>query len=542
VLKETAMIISADLSIIKIYQINCNTRMTVMIKLLIIVWCIGTGIIPVVADSIQSQDSVQELLFQVREKMGYSNLQNQPYGIKFLGSGKASGLKSQFSFHSLMDGEFKFSINSRLGSTKCFDGLKGWQVDYTGMSYPLEYWELEVAKLIAWVIGGYWLDPDCPLDMRLLPGKEKKSATRISARIPEGVLEFIIHINKRSFLPEKLTWQIYSDENYLKLSNYENEGAFLFPRHILLSEEGDITDIQVNSVNREQESAPILMKAPESPEDTYFMGGAPSIVESNLGPNGLLVRTTINGNVEVWFILDCGTSCNVIDRTLARDLNLEIFGKGKAIAAGGITDIEFFQAEQLNVGPLTITNPVFASGDFNYDSDSKAGNIGGIFGFDLFSRCLLAIDVPNLSVEISNPDKFVDNGIVWNEIIFCEDLPAIACSLSTGHLGVFIIDLGYSGSVLFHTEFARSNNLQASGEAKQVRLEGAGGSFTGYESHIDWIAIGHNRIQKPKVVLADSNEGASSDRVTAGTIGGEILIQFKKLVFDYPNKRIGFQY
>lgn len=514
-----------------------------MIKLLIIVLVIATGIIPVAADSIQSQDSVKDLLVQVREKMGYSDSQNRQYGIEFLGSGRASGLKSQFSFHSLMDGGFRFSIDSRLGSTKGFDGEKGWQVDYTGMPYPLEYWELEVAKLIAWVIGGYWLDPDCPLNMRLLPEKDKKSGARISARLPGGMLEFIIHINKRSLLPEKLTWQIYSDENCMKLSKYENESAFLFPRRIVLSEEGDITDIRVNNVSREEAAAtPTLLKAPDPPEDTYLMEGAPPIVESSLGPRGLLVRATINENGEAWFILDCGTSCNVIDRTLARDSNLEIFGKGKAIGAGGVTDIKFLQAKQLNVGPLTITNPVFVRGDFNYDSDSKAGSIGGILGFDLFSRCLLAIDVPNLSVEIRNPAEFADSDIVWNELIFCEDLPAIACSLSTGHHGVFIIDLGYSGSVLLHTEFVRINNLQAGRGAKQVRMEGAGGSFTGYESHIDWIEIGGNRIQKPRVVLADSNEGASSDRVTAGTIGGEILIQFKKLVFDYPNKRIGFQY
>jgi hypothetical protein len=514
-----------------------------MIRLLIIVWVIATGIIPMAADSIQSQDSVEDLLVQVREKTGFSDPQNPQYGIEFLGSGRASGLKSQFSFHSFTDGGFRFSIDSRLGSTKGFDGQNGWQVDYTGMPYPLEYWELEVAKLIAWVIGGYWLDPDCPLDMRLLPKKKKKSGARISARLPGGVLEFIIHIDRRSFLPEKLTWQIYSDENYMKLSKYKNESAFPFPRRIVLSEEGDITDIHVNSVNREEAAAiPTLLKAPEPPEDNYFMEGVPSIVESNLGPHGLLVRATINGNGEAWFILDCGTSCNVIDKTLARDSNLELFGKGKAIGAGGITDIKFLQAKQLNVGPLAITNPVFVSGDFNYDSDSKTGNIGGILGFDLFSRCLLAIDVSNLSVEIRNPVEFAHSDIVWNELIFCEDLPAIACSLSTGHQGVFIIDLGYSGSVLFNTEFVRINNLRVGRGAKQVRMEGAGGSFTGYQSHIDWIEICHNRIQKPRVVLADSHEGASSDRVTAGTIGGEILIQFKRLVFDYPNKRIGFQY
>lgn len=103
-------------------------------------------------------------------------------------------------------------------------------------------------------------------------------------------------------------------------------------------------------------------------------------------------------------------------------------------------------------------------------------------------------------------------------------------------------DMDYSVLVLLNKEVVRIHNLQVTKITLQVRLEGAGGGFKGYEGYIDWFAMGGSRIHKPRIIFADSHEGSSSDKITAGSIGGEILIQFQMLVFDYQNKRIGFKY
>lgn len=504
---------------------------------------ISISILLCAANTVLARDSTSEVLDQVREKIGWEESQSRGYGIQVDGSGEALGLNSKFSFHFFKDGQFRLLVDSKLGSIKGYDGRSGWQVDYTGMPYDLEYYELEVTKVMAWVIGGYWLDPDCPVNLKLLPDIANASTIRISAITHKGYVEFTIHLNRHSYLPEKLTWQIFSDENFIEFELYEQMGFFFFPQHIVRYEEGEVTDIHVISIKKVLEvSSSQILTPPKTPLDTDFMGATSPIVESSLGAHGLLLRATVERKTDVWFFLDCGANCNTVDATLARSHGMEVLGKGITMGVGGAIDHNYFQANQITVGPLVVTNPVFVSGNHGYDSGSNGDKLGGILGFDLLSRCLLEIDISDQSVKIYDPAKYENMDIAWHELIFVNGLPLIMCSLSTGHQGVFMLDTGFSGSVLLNTAFVRKHNLLAGRELNKTYMVGAGGGFTAFQSHIDWFEIGGNRIQEPEIVFADSEEGFSSHKLTAGLVGRGILLQFKTLVFDYPNKRIGFQY
>ena len=142
--------------------------------------------------------------------------------------------------------------------------------------------------------------------------------------------------NKYNSALKKTTGEIFAKSVFVEKSQSD---AAAFPKSAIVAMKPNLTSYQT--------SAPTDSKM-GIVTDTYFMEGALPVVESSLGPRGLLVRAMIDENREAWFILDCGSSCNVIDKNLAKDLNLEVFGKGKAIGAGGTTDIKFYQAKQLN--------------------------------------------------------------------------------------------------------------------------------------------------------------------------------------------------
>jgi len=151
----------------------------------------------------KAQENLEVLLDRVREAVGYDELKNWKDGFRFEAMGKAGGYKCQFDFQFLADGRFQMTFDSQLKEVYCFDGNQGWYTDYTGLTYPMEYYKLEVKKLIAWFISSHWLDPECHLDMTLNSINQKRSTAQISLKVSNGVVGAMIHINTDDYFPEK---------------------------------------------------------------------------------------------------------------------------------------------------------------------------------------------------------------------------------------------------------------------------------------------------------------------------------------------------
>jgi hypothetical protein len=507
-------------------------------------WIGAVALFLVLPHNRSPRTTTEELLEKVRHATGYEHLAAWGSGLWFEGGGKASGMNARFSYLIFSDGRFQMSIDARIGGTTGYDGRCGWQVDYTGMTYPLECWELEVAKLVAWTFGGYWLNPSCPLKLDLMPSQCTMFTSVISVRILGGVVEAAVYIDRRTYLPQKVTWQIYGEENSVSFRDYKQARGVTLPHHLEITEDGDVLDFRVERI---APAEPLTIDACQAfrqpPPDTDFDPATPPSVESRMSPHGLLVRAVLNEDIAAWFILDSGTSCNVIDKSLAKELRLERYGKGKAVGSSGTEDITFYQADLLSLGPLRITRPVFVEGRFGYRRNAPNQDaVVGILGFDLLARCLLEIDVGTLSVSIYRPGDYSEDGLTWEECVFCHDVPAVHCTLADNLSGLFTVDLGYAGTVLLHTPFVKTHQLLESSQLEPIQLEGIGGTVPGYRGYIDWFEIGSTRITRPVVVFSDSDRGASADRATSGTIGGGLLSQFERVVFDYSNKRIGLLY
>lgn len=484
---------------------------------------------------------LDSLVADVRTAIGYDALRERGPGILLDATGTATGVPGEFHYTLLTDGRFRMECVSSLCWLFGFTGTQGYRVDYTGMVYPLEHWSLEVKTLTAWVIGHYWLDPDSPLQLSPVETEARRGQLGIATRMPGGVIEAQIWIDSETLLPQAMCWSVYGDENLLELSDYATVDGVAYPHRIRITADGDLTDLRVTAISEAAEAAVEAAGAVEPPpDDTYFNLDIPSAVPSTFTDRGLMVKPNVDGRDDVWFILDTGTSCNVIDERYAKDLHMEQRGKGKAIGVGGTSDIVFLQGRVLTLGPVAMIDPVFVDGRYSYGNRKAKHEVGGILGFDFFARCVVEIDVASGAVSIHRPGEYVNDRAEWREIIFATDTPAIRCEMSADLSGVFYLDTGFSGNVNFHTGFVKQSGLLDGRELTPVELEGYGGSVDANKTTIEWFEVGGKRFERPTVILSTADRGTTADRVTAGTIGGGFLSQFETLIFDYPGKRIGF--
>ena len=284
-----------------------------MLFLCLLVWCAAAGCRSQQSDDIDSANmNLDSLLAGVRTAVGYDTLPEGGAGIVLDATGTSTGVDSEFHIILLRDGRFRAECSSSLGWIWASTGTEGYRVDYTGMSYPLEHWSLEVKTLTAWVLGHYWLDPDAPLELHPVEAKTQPGQLGVGACMPGGAVEAQIWIDPRTFLPQSMSWSIYGDENLLELTDYGIHDGVAYPHHIRITADGDVTDIRVSAISEAGESAINTVGTVAPPaDDTYFNLGIPATVPSALTNRGLLVKPNVDGRDDAWFILDTGTSCNV---------------------------------------------------------------------------------------------------------------------------------------------------------------------------------------------------------------------------------------
>lgn len=113
--------------------------------------CILIAALAPAAATAQSLPTAAEVLARVRGAVGFGRLHSQSDGVAVEGTARYRGLDTKFSLLFTPDGRFRTEVAGPLGGVVGFDGAAGWEVDSTGMPRTLEFQDLELAQLDAWV-------------------------------------------------------------------------------------------------------------------------------------------------------------------------------------------------------------------------------------------------------------------------------------------------------------------------------------------------------------------------------------------------------
>ena len=211
------------------------------------------------------------------------------------------------------------------------------------------------------------------------------------------------------------------------------------------------------------------------------------------------VDVYINGEGPYPFVLDTGSSLNVFDSGIARELGLEVIGE-REIGAPGMPQIP---AEIVTAGELTVGGIGVEAGELV--TMDLAGMSGGLFlgvlRFSAFADRLATLDLSAARLILSSGslDPDTDGVIAFDPEDGLIDVPvSVGGRQVTAH-----IDTGSPGAISIPAEIARDLTfLEAPVEAGQAKLVGGQGTVSKGRLQGD-VVLGPVRLEDPEVMVLD---------------------------------------
>jgi hypothetical protein len=241
----------------------------------------------------------------------------------------------------------------------------------------------------------------------------------------------------------------------------------------------------------------------------------------------VLVPVRINGAGPYWFDLDSGASSCVIDRALAKTLNLPLGERRQGGGAGkGTVDVDFTPNVTFGLPGVDVLVPRVAAIDLSGLRPSIGREVVGILGYDFFERYVVEIDYDAQVLRLHEPKGFsYSGGATRLDLVIERRLPYVVARITVAGQAAadkkLLVDSGSSDAV--DTDLIE----QSSGP----RLEVIGGVGIGkeYKVHI-------GRVEKTRLgTLELTNAFGVAPGVAL--IGGEVLHRFT-VTLDYSRKKM----
>jgi hypothetical protein len=277
---------------------------------------------------------------------------------------------------------------------------------------------------------------------------------------------------------------------------------------------------------------PLMSALPAAPPaDTFARGQKDATFNFEMQEGLIVLQVRVNGSRPLAFVLDTGSSRNLIDRALAESLGLKATGTGSLQGAGtGRVPISFIQNVRVSLPGLESTGYDFSTIDLGPLNASIGIHEDGLLGYEVLKRFVVTVDYSarritfvsptgfrpdpkslELPIEIRNKWPFVKGDLVLPGNVTVQDS--------------FLIDSGSSDSVDHPIVMTMQSRKQTtSGVGLGEPVQGAVAQATAFR-------LGRLSVASPTVVCCGATDATSK------LIGSEILRHFT-VTFDYPSSRI----
>jgi hypothetical protein len=430
--------------------------------------------------------------------------------------------------------------------TQGFDGRKAWLRDHNGQVVELTGNERKKAINMTFMAGYSFAVRDRMPGEIYGVGDTLIEGVRYAAykAFPEGGDSLFFFINKANGQMEIA--EEFFDEISLRTvySDFRPVGGGLFPFYIRgLSQIERLNSIL--TISKMEINVPIADSIfefnSESKLDFIFPGGVDLVVVPLKFIKGhIFVEVKINDSGDIYFMLDTGAGANVLDKDFAAEMNLRLSGD---IASKGVAGYESFsmtRVDSLVVKDVSLINQTMAAADLSALKKNCPGKLGGILGFDFFSRFPIRISYRDSIMTVFNPGvcrpELSENAV---SVDFIMKIPSVRAAIDNV-TGVFLIDLGNSFGLILHRSFVDNNNLKANFAdiiEGGTRISGIGGETETYEAKAKSFQIGNYVIYNPRLFVASAEAGLVKSENINGNIGNKILMHFD-LTFDYARNAI----
>ncbi|GAB5366109.1 hypothetical protein AAMO2058_001116400 [Amorphochlora amoebiformis] len=465
-------------------------------------------------------------------------------------------------------------------TTDYFHDGKGkmWKVDHTGLSRELEMDDREVHLFQTLIPTGFWMMPEVTKlfscrsmgtykDINDIEIHRIQLEPKVTCETNEvsGLTAARIHIDAKTGKPIKGVLKAFGVAETWEYKEYEDSSGFQIPSSLSLDNTMGRADIEILDISTsktlksedKKETSFVPPPAPLRPKDTTFMGeGGPVEVIQTYGGH-LLVPVRIGGQDAGMFLLDTGCGGMVLDVRQASLLGLTQFGEVYASVIGGTVKTSMSMAKDMTVGPMKVSNPLFACMDLsglleNYE-------VSGILGYDFFRRTVVSGSVPDIfgeeaTLALWDPELYYpitppgESPMEFQPLQFLEDVPHIEATIWSAddtlrtRAGdeLLMLDIGAGESAcIFGGDTVRKRNLGTSIEAGASLAALSGGRVEADNFVLGGLSMcGETFERKPSRSI--SNDELNLSTRAAGAVCAKILTGCR-FVVDYPRERFGIK-
>jgi Aspartyl protease len=262
----------------------------------------------------------------------------------------------------------------------------------------------------------------------------------------------------------------------------------------------------------------------------------------------IFVTVTVNGKPGMVFLLDTGTSIDILDLTTSRTLGIPLenitkakdlgLGSGK-VSVAGAHDV----AVQLGTLPLADTVAII---DLSGLERSYGHRTDGILGFPMLKRYVVAIDFERHELTFWHYHGYKYRGSGDRmELSGKGNLPTIPVTVNTlsrrTQSAVVEVDTGSDASLMLYPQFAHHSHLEEEFLQMNPReAYGLGGYFPVRLGVLDSMTMGNTMVTRFTAFLMQTSPEVTRRKVS-GIIGTSVLASYQKIIFDVPRGQIIFE-
>lgn len=370
---------------------------------------------------------------------------------------------------------------------------------------------------------------------------------------PEGTAPIDVVIDDATHLPAKFVRKAYDDTIVVTPSDWRTVKGVKVPFKLEESGGEDATaDAVVMSDVAPAKKAPDppLSRPVDGPSDVAFASGHVALaIPFNFENDHLMVDASVNGRPPLWFMLDTGAEATYVNKPRMVELGLEPFGARTVSGGGNTADSSFTKVDRLEVGGVVLKGQRASVLDMTGLEKIYGRKMGGILGYDFFSRFVVRVDYGTKTIDLLDPGSFTAPASAKPlPFVLEEGHPHVAATIAVPTApsipADMVVDSGAADTANLCAPFVKANKLL---ELARNKPPGAPNTMAGSEKEffaqtsvrgkLSGLTLGPFTVQEIPNNLMVGTTGAYASTAFSGTIGQGVLKRFTT-IYDYSRSLI----